>query len=190
MQPLWQEKASRRLPSFEQVWRSGVVQALRKGLPSFRDDMGPFAGLTQNHRGERARSSEALQQTCCARRNRKVRARVRELPCGTLGAETGRSSAWSERRVWDAEVAGSDPAAPTRTDRLTVVRFRHARLRPVRARESRSREVLPRLGRLRPGRPNCPPFEPIGCPLKLGTNEHVRLRVGDLLDQRRRIRLF
>jgi hypothetical protein len=46
---------------------------------------------------------------------------MRELPCGTLGAETGRSSAWSERRVWDAEVAGSDPAAPTRTDRLTTV---------------------------------------------------------------------
>lgn len=46
---------------------------------------------------------------------------MRELPCDTLGEETGRSSAWSERRVWDAEVAGSDPAAPTRTDRMRVV---------------------------------------------------------------------
>jgi drug/metabolite transporter (DMT)-like permease len=37
-----------------------------------------------------------------------------ELPCGTLLREkTGRSSAWSECCVWDAEVAGSNPAAPT-----------------------------------------------------------------------------
>jgi drug/metabolite transporter (DMT)-like permease len=35
------------------------------------------------------------------------------LPCGTLFREkTGRSSVWLECCVWDAEVAGSNPAAP------------------------------------------------------------------------------
>jgi drug/metabolite transporter (DMT)-like permease len=39
---------------------------------------------------------------------------VCELPCGTLfRKKAGRSSVWLECCVWDAEVAGSNPAAPT-----------------------------------------------------------------------------
>lgn len=112
-----------------------TLRRLRKRFSSFGDDVGPSAGLTQNHRGEHARTSEALQQTRCPRRDREVRARMRKLSCSTLTGETGRSSAWLERCVWDAEVAGSSPAAPTRTRRTVAVPFLHALLRPVRARK-------------------------------------------------------
>jgi drug/metabolite transporter (DMT)-like permease len=43
-----------------------------------------------------------------------MRTRLCELPCGTLFSETaGRSSAWLECCLWEAEVASSNLAAPT-----------------------------------------------------------------------------
>ena len=58
----------------------------------------------------RRRLADALREPATdPRRDREVRARVRELSrCANVQARTGRSSAWLERRRWVARFAGSN----------------------------------------------------------------------------------
>jgi len=91
------------------------VFAVQRDLSPCRDALGSPARLTEGRRRQLDGPSEQPRTDPCG--DREVSARVRELPRSTiLQSAAGRGSAWLERRVWDAEVAGSNPAAPT--DRL------------------------------------------------------------------------
>jgi hypothetical protein len=89
-----------------------AVRGLWWTLPSRGDDLGSSA---RNKQGRRRELAVAEAQPCVdSRRDRKMRAGLRQLSCCTvIHTTTGRSSAWLERRVWDAEAAGSNPAVPT-----------------------------------------------------------------------------
>ena len=84
------------------VWRD---------LPPCCDALGSSTRFAEARRGEF--NGAPQQPRADPGRDREVQARVRELPRSTILQSTaGRGSAWLERRVWDAEVAGSNPAAP------------------------------------------------------------------------------
>ena len=52
-------------------------------------------------------------------------ARVMRVPSVKPSGFSGRSSAWLERPLWEREVAGSNPVAPTRTNRSTQADMQH-----------------------------------------------------------------
>src|SRR5215217_1909315 len=91
------------------VWYAALKEtrpcADRQSLPGAGDAVGSPSGHRQG-RG-RVLPPRAPLQGADTRRDREVRPRVRELPRDPYSEQAsnpGRSSAWLERRVWDAEV--------------------------------------------------------------------------------------
>lgn len=88
------------------------VRRLRRLFPSSSDDVGPPAGSGEGC-GRQLTSQPAF-ETSHPRRDLEMRTRLCQLPCcANIQEKSGCSSAWLERRVWDAEAAGSNPAIPT-----------------------------------------------------------------------------
>ena len=119
-----------------------AVHGLRSQVPSCGDDLGSPTRLGQTRRREQHDQGRTTKQA--SRRDDQMRARVRKLPCGTLVRDVKRrcSSAWIERRVWDAEGrrfesarpvrAGEDPRRPPRAKEPSRRRGGSAPRRPLR----------------------------------------------------------
>jgi hypothetical protein len=77
-----------------------------------------------------------------------MRTRLCQLPCcANIQTEAGCSSAWLERRVWDAEAAGSNPAIPTvNLEAQVTFRFRAESLRTAGAEIRELREAAAGVG--------------------------------------------